>query len=136
MVIITPQKLREYWYWIGYCYEHGTGGVAVDYWDSERFWRRALRDLENDEDVQDNTGKIRFALVFNGVEIIFDPDFHTQTIPRLQWEAAQGDSQSQYYLGVFFGYPGHLATNLNPHYDYIQSAYWFERSAKQIPSTL
>jgi tetratricopeptide (TPR) repeat protein len=126
---IIPEQLKEYrnrvkmdnsdvqaWYWIGYCYFRGTGGVGVDEILARRIWRKALKNFKNGENVQDGTGKIRYAL---GLQ-------HDQAVPRLQSEAGQGDYVSQFYLACCFmnGWGGLERNN-------DESAYWFKRAAEQ-----
>lgn len=106
----------EAWYYIGSCPWYGEGGVEQDREEGERIWRAALHNYGNDDDVHDNTGKIRYTL---------NP-YDQLSGPRLEWESAQGDSRSQLFLGCCFeiGEGG-----LEP--DHNQAAHWWDRSAEQ-----
>jgi tetratricopeptide (TPR) repeat protein len=115
----------EAWFWIGYCHFDGMVGIEADFEEARRIWRRALRalrsrrralqDFRNKDHVQDGTGKIRYCL-----------ERYDQAVPRLQWEAAQGDFESEWYLALCFWYGwGGLEV------DHVQAAYLFQRPAEQ-----
>jgi len=127
--MVSPEKLGEYrarveanpadmeaWFWIGTCYYHNQGGVEVydGLEEAEMIWRRALRQLGRDENVNDGTGKIRFRL-----------RLYDEAVPRLQLEADLGDNTSQRFLAFcYLNRFGGLER------DTVKMAFWFERSAE------
>jgi Sel1 repeat len=100
-------------YWIGYCHFCGEGGVEKDFGEARRIWLSALTETWDDDSLDDKSGKLLYAL-----------GWHDQAVPRLQREADQGDSMSQYYLASCYD----LGYGVLEH-DCIQVATWFERSA-------
>ena len=112
---VPLRKRVEAHYWVGYCYEKGTGGISEEIPYEGRcqtaiqYWQQAL-DLSASSSVEgptDNTGKLRYRLAFyhGGGLAGLQRDraraeqLYQEATPRLQHEADNNsDHESQWCL--------------------------------------